>query len=349
MTASECNHFLDSNGASKDWAHYRCYIADMEQLAYARQSTLDQGSGRGDRIIEVNNGSGLSFTITPDRGMDIVDASFNGLPLSFRTPCGYVRGGKFEHDNFGWLRSWPGGLLTTCGLRHVGPPVSETGNTLDPTQGLHGRFSAQSAEDVSINRTWINGSYEITISGIVREAMMFGENLRLRRTIKTALSDNTIYLNDEVENLGHRPEPFQILYHCNFGYPAIIPSTYLEVPEHEILPRDEPSEAGLDNWRTMPQPQQAITEQCFLHRIPSDQDGWSNIKIINPDNKLQITVAYDASSLPNLLQWKLPEYGRYVMGLEPTNMDFCDKPINMIKAGGVVNNRLYLRCFCRSV
>ncbi len=342
MPDSESSKFTDCNSVGKDWQHYRRYLADMEQLVYTRQSTLDQGNGRGERIIEVNNGSGLSFTITPDRGMDIVDASFKGIPLAFRTPCGYVRGGKFEAENFGWLRSWPGGLLTTCGLRHVGPPVTDTGDTLDPVRGLHGRISTQSAEDVSVYRGWNNGIYEITISGIIREAMMFGENLRLRRTIRTAFGTNTISLDDEIENLGHRPEPFQILYHCNFGYPAIMPESYLEAEEHEVIPRDKPSEDELANWKIMPESQETITEQCFLHKIPDDAEGWSQMKVVNSHNKLQIIVSYDTKNLPNMLQWKLPEYGRYVLGLEPTNIDFTDKVINTISAGNKISTHIKL-------
>ena len=300
-------------------AQLRNYLCDMEQLAYARMSVLAEGDGRGDRIIEVNNGSGLSFTVVPDRGMDIVEASFRGVPLAFRAPSGHVHAGRVEPHGFGWLRAWAGGLLTTCGLRHVGPPENDSDHPLDASRGLHGRISSHSAEAVGISREWHEARYEIRLTGTVREAMMFGENLRLQRQLSTAMGDNCIYLEDQVTNLGCIPEYIQILYHCNLGYPFIAPVTELQAVAHELTPRDEHAAAGIAAWHTMPEPRPGMKEQCFLHRIPPSADGWAEISAKNIAAGLKLTVSYDTVTLPNLMQWKLAENGRYVMGLEPTN------------------------------
>ncbi len=297
----------------------RNYLSDMEQIAYARLSTLAEGDGRGNRIIEVNNGSGLSFTVVPDRGMDIVEASFKGFPLAFRAPAGHVNAGRFEPNGLGWLRVWAGGLLTTCGLRHVGPPENDVDHPLDAQRGLHGRISSHSAEDVGISREWHDNRYEIALTGTLREGMMFGENLRLKRKIITALGDNAIYIEDCVTNLGSMPEHILILYHCNFGYPLIAPGIEIAAGKHEILPRDEIAAAGISDWWIMPPPQAGVKEQCFLHRITPGADGWAEITVTNPEIGIRVTIAYDTATLPNLMQWKLSECGRYVMGLEPTN------------------------------
>ncbi|MBN2641187.1 MAG: DUF4432 family protein [Victivallales bacterium] len=300
-------------------AQLRNYLCDMEQIAYARMSTLAEGDGRGNRIIEVNNGSGLSFTVVPDRGMDIVEASFRGVPLAFRAPSGHVNAGRFEPHGFGWLRAWTGGLLTTCGLRHVGPPESDEDNPLDVSRGLHGRISSHSAEAVGISREWHESRYEIRLTGTLREAMMFGENLRLKRSISTAPGDNAIYIEDTVTNLGSTSEYIQILYHCNLGYPFVAPGTELQAVAHELMPRDDNASAGIADWHTMPEPRPGIKEQCFLHHIPPAADGWAEISAMNKAAGLKLTVSYDTATLPNLMQWKLAENGRYVMGLEPTN------------------------------
>ncbi len=55
------------------------YVGSMNQLARVRTSVLDDGKGRGIRIADVDNGSGLRFSVLLDRGMDIGDASFNGV------------------------------------------------------------------------------------------------------------------------------------------------------------------------------------------------------------------------------------------------------------------------------
>jgi hypothetical protein len=76
----------------------RRHIGCMDQLARVRTSILDDGRGRGIRIADVNNGSGLHFTILLDRGMDIGDASINGISLAYQTPGGPVHPAYFEAD-----------------------------------------------------------------------------------------------------------------------------------------------------------------------------------------------------------------------------------------------------------
>lgn len=305
--------------ASQPESRLRDYLCDMEQLAYARLSVLSEGDGRGNRIIEVNNGSGLAFTVTPDRGMDIVEASFRGIPIAWRAPAGHVSPGRGGGNGFDWLRVWPGGLLTTCGLRHVGPPEQEPDNPLDTSRGLHGRISASSAESLGISKEWKAARYEINLSGTLREAMMFGENLRLKRRISTALGDNSIYIEDRVSNIGVSPEYIQILYHCNFGYPFIMPGTQLLAGDSRPVPRNDYAAEGLSQWHLMPEAQTEVREMCFLHHIPPQLDGWAEIAAINRTAGLKVTVSYDTLTLPRLMQWKLYERGRYVIGLEPTN------------------------------
>jgi hypothetical protein len=299
--------------------HLRAHCGSPDQLARARMSTLTEGDGRGNRIIDVNNGSGLSFTVAPDRGMDIVEAAFQGMPLAFCAPAGHVNPNRASSRGMDWLRFWAGGLLTTCGLRHVGPPEDDTDNPLDSHRGLHGRLSAQSAEDVGISRQWRGNRYELALSGTMREAMMFNENLRLERKLSTALGDNTIYIEDRVRNLGCTAEYVQMLYHCNFGYPVVAPGTVLETVDHELKPRDAVSAVGLEQWQCMGDIRPGAVEQCFLHHIPPTADGWAEVKLISPEAGMRVTLAYDTSTLPNLMQWKLEDAGRYVLGLEPTN------------------------------
>ena len=209
--------------------------------------------------------------------------------------------------------------MTTCGMRHVGPPEDDPDNPLDSHRGLHGRISGQSAEYVGISRKWCGNRYEVELTGSLREAMMFGENLRLERKISTALGDNTIYIEDKVCNVGCYKEYIQMLYHCNFGYPAIAPGTKLVSVDHEVTPRDDEAATGLHRWASIDEAQSGIREQCFFHHIPATLGSWAEMSFVNQTAGLRVTVAYDTTTLPTLLQWKLEETGRYVIGLEPTN------------------------------
>ena len=287
------------------------HVGSIEQLAYARAAELTDGAGRGNRVIDVCNGTGLHFTVCPDRALDIVEASFNGTPLAYRTCSGHQSRMAYETPGIHWLRTWPGGLMTTCGLRSAGNPNGEF--------GLHGRISNTAAEDVSVTREWADGEYRITLRGILREARIFGENIRMVRTITTAYGKNTIDVHDEVTNQAYTPDHILMVYHCNFGYPLISPDMKLEAAKHTVLPRTPDAEKGLATWDVMPPPKKGTPEQCFFHLIPAGKDAFASMSIVNPNAQIKATVAYDTRTLPHLVQWKVNDTGTYVIGLEPAN------------------------------
>jgi hypothetical protein len=59
------------------------------------------------------------------------------VPLAWVSPTGVVAPHFRELQGEGWLRSFGGGLLVTCGLQNVGEPSERGGEEL----GLHGRIS----------------------------------------------------------------------------------------------------------------------------------------------------------------------------------------------------------------
>ena len=287
------------------------YIGSPEQLADARMSVLSEGPGRGSRIISFRNGTGLAFTVTPDRGMDLVDCSFRGIPLVFRPPMGYAHPNRYEPQGAGWLRNWQAGLMTTVGLRNTGPANGEFGQ--------HGRISNQAAEDVGIRRGVSEAGYRLEAVGTLRECRMFGENLELRRSISTGYGDNAITLRDEVTNHAFEDDYLQLLYHCNFGYPFASPDLEFEFPEHEIVPRDEEAASGLAEWNRLDEPAPDYREQCFFHHLPPREDGTAEIAVLNRKLGIRIAMSWSADTLPNLVQWKNCLSGGYALGLEPTN------------------------------
>ena len=103
-----------------DKNYLRERMGSMRQLAGIRRAELEDGKGRGMRILDVTNGSGLAFTVYPDRGMDIGETTFKGIPIAWITPNGPVAPQFYDASGLNWLRSWGGGLLTGCGLMNVG-------------------------------------------------------------------------------------------------------------------------------------------------------------------------------------------------------------------------------------
>ena len=291
-------------------------LGKMEQLASIRRYTLDDGKGRGMRAFEVSNGSGLAFTVYPDRGLDIGPATFNGLPLAWMTPNGAVAPAFYNPDGFEWLRTWCAGLLTTCGLLNAGGPCE----TAEGPQGQHGRADHIPAEEVNAKGEWLaDGRYRLEITGVIGHTKVFGEKLVSRRTIRTYLGSPTIEIADSTENAGFETMPLMQLYHMNFGWPLVDESAVIVAPGHETIPQNDYCREHLADWDKFMAPTPGFREQVFYHDIPADAEGMCNVSLENGNSGLKLGLSFRKAELPFLVQWKMPGQGEYVCGLEPAN------------------------------
>jgi len=291
-------------------------VGRMEQVASIRRLVADDGKERGMRVLEVNSGSGLSFTVYPDRGMDIGQAYYNGTPLAWVSRNGGVAPHFYDPEGFEWLRSWGGGLLTGCGLLNVGGPNTANGER----HGLHGRLSHTPAEEVNTAAGWNgDGVYTLTASGRMRHTKVFGENLVVTRTITTAFGDPSITVRDTVENQGFAPSPLMLLYHLNLGWPLVEEGATLQAPPHEVAPQNAHAATGLDAWSRITAPVPGFQEQVYYHTLPPDQQGLASLRLVSPNAGLAFRVTYRLAELPYLVQWKMMGAGEYVVGLEPAN------------------------------
>src|SRR5262245_53607047 len=118
---------------------------DMSQFAGIRSATLNDGNEAGVRVLDFHTGSGLRFTVLPDRGMDISAADWNSVPLDWHSSTGVTNPAFYEPQGNGWLRGFYGGLLVTCGLMNVAVPSEDQGEWF----GQHGRASNLPAKNVS--------------------------------------------------------------------------------------------------------------------------------------------------------------------------------------------------------
>ncbi len=284
------------------------HSVDMRQFIDFRQSTLPNGM----RIIEAYNSSGLCFTLLPDRGLDIWAASYKGIPLTWIS-----QGSPFPSDfGLSWLRQFNGGLLTTCGLTHVGPPESDesTGEYRD----LHGRYSRLRAHEISLERHWYGSEdYSVWLTGIVSESSMFGEQLVLRRSVGLELGRPTITLWDTVTNVGDTPTPLMVLYHFNLGFPLIKAGTLLHTPNLAVYARDEPARLGLSRWWEYREAEARSQEQVYFHHLKAKSNGFTRIMI--GDDQCAIVLDWDTTALPYFTQWKNARQAMYVSGIEPGN------------------------------
>jgi len=292
------------------------YCGDFRQLGGIVRSHLSDGPGKGGEIAHIRTGSGFDVTVLMDRGMDLSSASHCGIPLNWASPSGDAHPARFNERGFGWLRTFAGGLLTTCGLRQIGSPCTDDGEEV----GLHGRYTSLSAERISHTEGWEGDDYAIRLSGEMREAVIFGENLLLRREYKAILGEPRIQLRDTVVNEGSRPSPHMILYHCNFGFPLLGPKTQLTTPHNRIVPRD-PGRSDPEGPCRFREPTEGYEERVYYHEMEPDREGFVHVALENPDllGGLTFHIRYRQEQLPHFTQWKMMGQREYVCGLEPGN------------------------------
>ena len=164
----------------RDWtrAELEERVGDMRQVGGVRLLQLDDGNERGARAAEFRTGTGFNFLVLIDRGLDISRAEYCGRALGWQSMTGDAHPAFFEPEGLGWLRTFYGGLLATCGLNWMGAPChdEEAGpKRLGPRDlGLHGRISHIPAANVQADAAWEGNDYRLWVRGKMRESLVFG-------------------------------------------------------------------------------------------------------------------------------------------------------------------------------
>jgi len=291
------------------------YVGDFTQLFGVKEYTLNGGRSQGVRAVDIKNGSGLEFTVLPDRCLDIAWLSYKGNNISYISKTGIVSPQYYNESGINFFRSFHAGFLTTCGLMNVGSPCSDNGEIF----GLHGRISNTPGENVYSDIEWVDEKPVIRVKGRMREARVFGENMILERQITCKCGENKLIIEDKTENLGFRKEPLMILYHFNLGYPLLDEDAILLAPTKELKPRDDDAQKGAENYTVFQKPTPEYKEQVFYHDLKADVNGNTYVALINEKLELGISIGFNKNELFNLTQWKMMGEGEYVLGIEPCN------------------------------
>ena len=282
------------------------HSVDIRQFIDMRESTLTNGM----RVIDAYNSSGLTFTLLPDRGMDIYTASYKGMPLTWIN-----KSAPFPPDGgYEWLRQFNGGLMTTCGLTHVGPPEqdSETNEFRD----LHGHYTRLRAYDMSVRGNWTSANYEMKLTAELAQSKLHGEQLAVTRRYNWKLGEPRINIVDFITNLSDKPVPFMMLYHFNMGYPIVREGTELVVAS-DVYSRDKTARQGLSTWNIYDKAISGYDEQVFYHHVKNDPTGRTHATLTNDDIGLKFS--WKTDTLPYLTQWKNTRKNMYINGIEPGN------------------------------
>lgn len=295
-------------------------IGNMDQIAGIRLVQLEDANERTGRAAIIHTGGGLEITVLLDRGMDIASASHNGRAMGWRSTTGDVAPQYYEAEGIRWLRSYFGGLVTTCGLTNVGAPGADSalqGN------GLHGRIGHTPARNLQVVQEWRGDDYVLSVTGTLRETSVFGENITLTRTVHTKLGEKRFWIHDVLENEGFKETPYMLLYHCNIGWPALDAGAELLAPTRQIAPRDATAADGKEAWATMDAPTHGYAEKVYYHDMQPASDGAVTVAVLNnrfaEGEGFGVYLKYNPQQLPRFVQWKMMGEQDYVLGLEPCN------------------------------
>jgi hypothetical protein len=296
-------------------------VGDMAQVAGIREGRLAGGRAEGVRALDFNCGDGFRFTVLPDRCMDIPFAEYSGAPLAWLSRTGIVAPQYYDPVGEGWLRTFFGGLLTTCGLRQVGAPCVDEGEAL----GMHGRISTTPAENLAVESGWEGDEYLLRARGVMREATVYGEDLRLSREITAWAGGRSLLVRDRVENRGANASPLMILYHVNIGFPLLGPDSRLLVASRDVQPKDERSARNIGSHREFAAPTPGWREENWWHDVQPDDDGVCVAAIVNETLRvaagmgLGLALRWRRDQLNTLVQWKQLGHGDYTVAIEPAN------------------------------
>jgi hypothetical protein len=302
----------------KNWsrAELSKRVGALSQLGGITRFEYSDGKAKGVTALRLRTAAGLEFSVLPEKGLDVFEAAYLGKSLAWHSPAGVVHPASYDFRGVQWLKTFAGGLVTTCGSSSAGLPSEDQGEEF----GLHGAFSNTPAEQVNCFEEWQDDELLLTISGSVRESSVFGPNLLTRRTIQTSLAGRSISLTDRVENQGYEPTPLMKIYHCNFGFPLLTDHSRIYCRSKNVAGRNDFASRHIESWSVFEPPTKGIEERVYFHDMAPDQHGNVRVVLVSDDARnFAVQMDYNSATLPRFVEWKMTGEGHFVLGLEPAN------------------------------
>lgn len=287
------------------WAAVRAMTANDAQLSGVNHSIVAEGEATGTRVLSVQPAGGLHLRVLLDRGMDVGAAWYRGQPIAWLSAAGEQKPGHADQHE-GWHNGWAGGLVTTCGLHNVGKPSDGFGR--------HGGYSDRAARNVTTHTDLRTGT--ITITGEVHDHDGLGRGLVLFRTLQLGLGEGSLAITDTVVNESANDQQAPILYHINFGYPFLTPTTRTTGDIERSWSSGHPDRAmGFPAEMGIPTD---MADEVIEHTV-NPTDGTARLAVESTELGMRATVSWPVDELPRVHTWRRRRPGSYVHAIEPAN------------------------------
>jgi Domain of unknown function (DUF4432) len=312
----------------------------FSQFAGVQLSTLADGVERGVRCLEFRTGTGFMFKALVDRAFDVAHCEYRGAAIGWHSPTGFRHPGLHENNDEGglsWLRSFSG-LNVTCGLDHIlfmdddpaGHYHYEHRKTV--SSSIHGRIANSPGQLIGYGETWDGDECTLWCEGLIRQSVVFGEDLHLIRRIEAKVGESAFTLKDRVVNHGFYRTPHMFLYHINISHPVLDSGAcYLAPIRHTIWAAhaQDLRKQGVGH-RNLPEPQSNFHEQVFEHAMAADSNGQVPVAVVNPDfdrgRGIGFLVEVNQREFPHMFEWQNFQEGQYAIGIEPSTNHVLGKP-----------------------
>ncbi|KEA02977.1 MULTISPECIES: DUF4432 family protein [Rhizobium/Agrobacterium group] len=285
---------------------------DLRAVADIRLMTLEDGPGRGQRLLVARNSAGIGFEIAVDRGFDISVLSFKGTNIGWNSPTQmtFPTHDPDSEEGWGFFRNFDG-FMVTCGLDHYSRPhetdVSHYNYAHIKSRRMphHGRIATEKARLLGYGVD--PQTLDIVCEGVVRQASVFGETLELRRKITLPAFGSELLIEDTVTNRAFRPTDHAIMYHLNFGYPFLDDSlTIGSLPDADLSELNAIPPVPQDDFG---EKVDVIDSRVTPHKTP--------ITLANPTCGVAVSLDYNQACLPKLAVWRAYQSGVFALGIEP--------------------------------
>lgn len=281
------------------------------------QKVLHGGKQEGSKILVIHNKDGLTITLSPTRGMNLLKAEGFGARMGWDSPVKEVVNPAFinlqSRNGLGWLEGF-NEMMVRCGYEWTGHPVTADGQIYS----LHGKAGNTPASQVEVEVS-DKAPYEIRVRGLIKESAFKKVNLQTMTELRYVPGSNSFSIHDVLTNHADYAHDYQIIYHSNFSHPILEEGARFLAPISAISPFNDYAKGGMASWRNYTGPQRDFDEMVFNLQPLADENQLTVAAVINKTRDKGVSIEFDTHQLPVLTLWKNTDSEKqgYVTGIEP--------------------------------
>ncbi|MDI2112632.1 aldose 1-epimerase family protein [Commensalibacter nepenthis] len=313
FTLSSTEHNIEVG----NWKIDSTQLGIIDSFFSIEQKILHGGKQEGSKIIILTSPNGLTITLSPTRGMSIMNVTGQDIRFGWDSPVKEVVNPTFinleSRNGAGWLEGF-NEMMVRCGFEWAGHPGIENGEM----RTLHGKAGNTPASKVEIEISEI-APYEIKIRGLIKESTFKKADLQTVAEICYIPDTYSFTIHDRLTNHSDYPRDYQIMYHSNFSKPLLEKDAQFVAPIKEISPFNDYAHKGLQDWATYLEPTKDFDEMVFNIVPFAKNDGSTLAALHNKDGSKGVTIEFNIQELPYLTLWKNTDTEKqgYVTGIEP--------------------------------